>query len=887
MMIKRKRSIPVLLLAAVSCQLFLAALPAMAFVDRSEVLSRTLPNGFEVLVKEDLDQKVVELQVWVGVGSRDEPEGKEGIAHLFEHMLFKGTERRGVGEIARTVESSGGEINAYTSMDHTVYHITIARDFFETGIDILADAVLNSTFDASELEREKLVVVEEIHRGEDNPSRVFSREMFKASFSAHPYGRTVIGTPESVGSVSRSDMIRFHRAWYGSENMKLVAVGGVKATKVFDLAALLFGEAIPGTGQREEVTEPPRDGIRTFSITRDSDPARLALTFPIGDLTDPETPVLDLLSTILSTGRSSRFPVHLRDKGIVHSAWSYAYTPRDPGIFVAGATCAQDRVEDALAGIVAELARLQTEPVSDEELERARQQVVIDKLYSKETVEGQARELGYMALTLGDVRFSDRYYSRLQSVDAADIRKAAQNLFRPGNAVVGFMTREADSRPDEIRINTLLAETLKPGKILEAKAVSPVYRSVLPNGITLMVREDHSLPIVALRAGVLGGNRYETEENQGIFNMMAHLLTRGTEDRSASEMALKLDDMSASLGGFSGRNSLGITARFLARDVDEGLSLVREVLTRAVFPEKELELFRERIIGAIRAQKDNMTSFSLDLFRRTLFKEHPYRFPVMGTERSVADLTVQELRTLYRSVVQPQGMVISVTGDITVAEAYQLVEEKFGDMDGEHYDPGPLPVEVPSRSVVSERVGREDKAQTHIVLGYPGPTLDDDDLDTLEVLNAVLAGQGGRLFTRLRDEEGLAYSVFSFVAPGLDPGYIAFGIGVDPQREEEALDGFLRQIRLLRDEPVTADEISRASRYLIGNHMIGLQTLLSRADEVFFPVLYGQDLEKALAYGDRIRSVTAKQVQAAARKYLDPENYTLAVVEGGEREGVD
>jgi zinc protease len=228
-------------------------------------------------------------------------------------------------------------------------------------------------------------------------------------------------------------------------------------------------------------------------------------------------------------------------------------------------------------------------------------------------------------------------------------------------------------------------------------------------------------------------------------------------------------------------------------------------------------------------------------------------------------------------------MVISVSGDITVAQAYRLVEEKFGDMDGEPYDPGPLPVEVPSSGVVSDRVKRDDKAQTHIILGYPGPTLSDDDLDTLEVLNAVLAGQGGRLFTRLRDEESLAYSVFSFVAPGLDPGYIAFGIGISPQREEEALDGFLRQIHLLRDEPVTEEELARARRYLIGNHMIGLQTLLSRSDEVFFPVLYDQDLERALSYGNRVRSVTAGQVQAAALKYLDPDNYTLVVVEGGER----
>ncbi|UCG38949.1 MAG: insulinase family protein, partial [bacterium] len=165
------------------------------------------------------------------------------------------------------------------------------------------------------------------------------------------------------------------------------------------------------------------------------------------------------------------------------------------------------------------------------------------------------------------------------------------------------------------------------------------------------------------------------------------------------------------------------------------------------------------------------------------------------------------------------------------------------------------------------------------------PTLDAEDLDALEVLNAVLAGQGGRLFRELRDRQGIAYSVFSFVAPGLDPGYIAFGIGVSPEREGEALEGFRDQIRRVREEAVPDDELQRAREYMVGSHMIGLQTLQSRADEVFFPALYGQGLDRALAFRKRIQSVTADQVRAAARRYLDPDRYTLAVVEGGDRQG--
>ena len=877
-------SLPILFTAFLTLSAFLHfPSTAEAFVDRGEVMSRTLPNGMEVLVREEPSHKVVELQVWVGVGSRDEPEGKEGIAHLFEHMLFKGTRSRGVGEIASTVESAGGDINAYTSMDHTVYHITIASEYAATAMDILADAIQYSAFDPDELEREKLVVIEEIHRGKDNPARVFSQELFKTAYRVHPYGRTVIGTPESVSSVTRRDMVDFHKAWYVPGNMKLLVVGGVRASEMFHTAAGLFVEpGRTGPGRKESV-EPPQKEIRHFSLVMNTDPARLTFAFPITGLTDPDTPVLDLTAAILSGGRSARFPLELRDKGLVLGAWAYAYTPKDPGLFILGATTTQDKIETAARSILAQIARLQTEPVSMEELNLARDQIINDKIFSRETVQGQANEIGYLALTLGDLGFNDTYYSRLQSVGPGDIQDLAQRVFRPERATVGFLTRDADSQPDKDLAARILTDILVPAELSGTRAQAPVYRSTLPNGITLLVREDRRLPLVAVRAGVLGGVRYETEENQGSYNLLAHLLIRGTSGRTAQEMAQKLDSLSASLGGFSGRNSLGVTGKFLSRDIREGFSLVKEVLTDATLPPEEVDLFKEQVINGIKAQKDDMTSFALDLFRRTLFREHPYRYEVMGTEESVGNITREGLLSIYRTVIRPEGMVISVAGDITVQRAYGLALEYFGDLEGGLYDPGPLPVEVEREGIITDRALRRDKAQTHVILGYPGPALDAADLDALEVLNSVLAGQGGRLFKELRDRQSLAYSVFSFVAPGIDPGYIAFGIGVDPAREGEAVDGFLEQIRRIRREEVSAEELARAKRYLVGSHMIGLQTLQSRVDEVFFPALYGQDLDHALAFENRIQSITARQVRDAASKYLDPENYILAVVEGGKR----
>ena len=878
-----------LLQVLVGAALFAASLvctssAATAFVDRSETISHTLPNGMEVLVREEPALQVVEIQVWVGAGSRDEPAGKEGVAHLFEHMIFKGTKKFDVGEIARSVEASGGDINAYTSAENTVYHVTIASEFFSRGLAILADAVLNPLFDPDELEREKLVVIEEIHRAEDNPWRVFNREMFQTAYKVHPYGRTVIGSPESVAGISRKDMIRFHRAWYVPENMKLVVVGGVLGHDVIESARDLFSGPERQVGSRQEIVEPPQEEYRTFRVEMESEPARLALYFPIGDLEDPETPVLDLAAAILSRGRSSRLPVKLRDTGLVHNAWAFAYTPSDPGLFVIGAAISQQMTLEALKGVLKQISLLQTEPVSTEELERARRQIISEKVFSRESVGGQARDIGYIAMSVGDLDFDSLYYSRLQSVDPQDILNVSRRVFRPEKATVGFLSADQATPPDDRTVARLLHETLRPGEEEERGGSPSVYRSVLPNGITLLVREDSRLPLVTARMGVLGGTRFESEKTQGLFNMLAHLITRGTAKHSAVEIARKLDDMSASLGGFSGRNSFGITGKFLSPDLEDGFKLMREILTEAELPPEEIELARARIISGIRARRDDMTASALDLFLKGLYSEHPFRFPVMGTEKSVASLSRQDLLSMLGSVIQPEGMVLSLAGDITVEQAYNLAQRHFGDLTGKPFDPGPIPVEMPRSGVVSLREKMEDKTQTHIILGYPGPSFSSGDRDALEVLNAVLAGQGGRLFTELRDKKSLAYSVFSFVVPAVDPGFIAFGIGTNPSREKEAVKGFLKEIRKLRSEPVSEDEMKRAATYLIGTRQIQLQSLQARADEVCFPELYGQDLERVLEYKDRILSVTPEMVRDVAHRYLDPENYVLGVVEGGGRE---
>ncbi|HEY2749168.1 MAG TPA: pitrilysin family protein, partial [Polyangia bacterium] len=352
-----------------------------------------LPNGLRVVLQENHAAKVVAFQAWVAVGSADEPAELAGIAHVFEHMLFKGTARRGVGQIAHEVEAAGGEINAWTSFDQTVYHLVLASRFFDTGLDILADALQNSSFDPVELERELKVVLEEVKQGEDNPSRVATQALFGAAYSRHPYRRPVIGYTKTVKSFTRERLLDFFQRWYVANNVTLVVVGDFDVKRAQSAIAQAWGKmasrplARPsGAADRKE---PQQKSVRAKVVTQDVRETQVGVAFHIPGIHHDDTAALDLLAIILGQGDSSRLTRGLKRRDeLVTEAFAYAYTPRDPGLFVAGATMPPDDLDAGFAGLLSELFRLRHEEVSETELAKAKAIIESDAVYQKETVQG-------------------------------------------------------------------------------------------------------------------------------------------------------------------------------------------------------------------------------------------------------------------------------------------------------------------------------------------------------------------------------------------------------------------------------------------------------------------------------------------------------------------
>jgi zinc protease len=867
-------------------------------------LRTVLPNGLTVLIQENHFAPVVSLSVWVRVGSADESDDEAGLAHVHEHMIFKGTPRRPVGAIAREVEAAGGDINAYTSFDDTVYYITMAARYFETGLDVLADAVRNATFDGAELEKELEVILEEVKRSNDTPSSKLSTELFKTAYRTHPFRRPIIGYEETIRGFTREKVLGFKGRFYVPENLIVVVAGDVgEADALARVTDAFAGMPAAKLARPARPAEPEQDDVRAFFLYEPVNEAYLDLALHVPGLRHPDAPALDLLGVVLGSGESSRLYRNVKaGKEVVHAVWSYAYTPLDPGIFLIGATLEAANAVSAVGATLAEAAALREPVVSADELEKAKRIVEADFVFERETVQGQARRLGFFE-TIGDLDFEAHYLERVRRVTPADLARVARAYVRPENLTIGILASRAakgtfaEADVVDAARRAFATDRAPIAAVADAPTGVPVpaprsagseqvvareqregvTRFLLKNGVRVLFRKNASVPLVSMRAIFLGGTRFETEATQGVSHFVAEMLTKGTRTLSAEDFARRVEAVGGSVKGFAGRNSFGATADFLARDFSAGIALLADAVRSPAFDEDEVSRKRDDILFQISRREDELTRYVFDLFSAELYRRHPYRFPTLGSAGAISAMDRDALLDYHDRYARPDNLVLAVVGDLAEDEALAEAIARFGDLSGATRSPGDVPREDAATAVRRREVRRE-KEQAHLMLGFLGATLSDPDRHALEVLNTVLAGQGGRLFLKLRDEMHLAYSVTSFTAEGVDPGYVCVYIGTSPANVETAVENILVELDRVRTQDVPDEEIARAKRYMIGTYEVELQTNSAQAANFGFAETYGLGFAEFKRYPEKIEAVTVGKVRAAALRFLRTDAYTLAIV---------
>ncbi len=856
----------------------------------------TLENNLRVIVKETPGTKVATVQIWVKAGSIYEDANEGGITHLIEHMIFKGTPTRGPGQLAEAIESLGGQINAYTSYEHTVYHATLSSRHWQTALDVLADAILNSTFDAEELEREKKVVLEELYMRNDRPTTKLFQEMISTAYTTHPYRLPIIGTEESVSSFTRDDILNYIKKHYHPENITVVVVGDIRYQEIMKKVRYLMGDMTTAdNGEPSLPEEPEQQSSRFFALKEDVGQSHLVMAMPITPFNHPDSPILDVIASILGQGETSRLYQKLRnEKGLVYHINTGAFTPKYSGLLETTAVLDAAKIGPALEAIFEEFFRLKYLPVSNEELSRVKRNVESDFIFNLERAEGQARVLGSFEFLSGDPR-EDDYLEAIRAVSHEDIMEAANRYFIPERITAGYLvpsSTEDDLDLEELkrliaRADENALKTVPPSLVTDS-FLPNVHRYTLSNGIRLLVREDPEIPTVAMRAIFPGGLRSETEATNGAFAYISELLPTGTTELSTTELAIKIADMAGSISGFNGKNTFGLKADFLSRFFKPSLHLLRDIILTPSFDAKETEKIRPELLAQLKQQEDSLPALTFREFNKLLFQGHPYGLNTAGREEAITSFTPDILRRIYSEHARPDKMVLSIAGDVKAEHVLKLVEESFGNWkapedsdDYEDFEESFLPPLAPAEPEIFSI--EKDKEQVHIIIGFLGTTLTSEDRYGLEVLETILSGQSGRLFTELRDKMSLAYSLSAFSLFGIDTGSFGMYIGTSPEKKDRALEALWKELSRVQEEMVSEEELSRARNLLIGHYELGLQTHGSQAMEMGLNETYGLGQNFGNSYIDEIEKIDGQEVLRTAKKFILPDNYVMVTVGAGQK----
>ncbi|HEV8308691.1 MAG TPA: pitrilysin family protein [Methylomirabilota bacterium] len=855
----------------------------------------TLPNGLKVLTKEVRSAPVVSFSVWYKVGSRNEHTGITGVSHLLEHMMFKGTKRYAVGEIARTLFLNGAAFNASTYYDWTNYWETIASDRLELAMAIEADRMAHSRIDKTDLDAEMTVVRSELEGGENNPGRLLWQAVAATAFQAHPYHWPVIGWRSDVENVPRDAIHHYYKTHYGPNTATVVIVGDVDAAEALRLVGKHFGPLarIP-VPPPVYTAEPPQRGERRVTVRRAGSLPMVMTAYKGPAASHPDFYALDVLAMVLGEGRTSRLYQGLVEKQLASSADAGAPSLKDPFLIYLSATARPGVPAEKLeAALLEEVERVKAAPITDEELARATRRIEADFVFQTDSVSAQARQIGYWAM-VDDWRYLATYLDRIRALTPAGIQAIARKYLVPDARTVGYFIptteggeaapppKEASARVEKPRRGDRLIPLPKPSKT--APVSRQIARFTLDNGIRVVVQENPANPTLALRASVPAGSIVEPRDTPGLASLTASMLTRGTATRSALEFATVLENVGARLDATANTLTTMISGRAQSKDFELVLDLLADMLTRPAFPAEDLERLKGRALAGLSQEKTSPDRLASRAFERAIYPPgHPLRaVTVEEAEEAIKRATREDLEQFYRRQYGPDRMILVVTGDVKADRVRQGLAARLGAWP-RNPQATPLPApDVPLQDKPETLVIRvPDRSQTAILWGHAGGLRrSDPDFYATQVLNLILGGAGAlnsRLGNIIRDEQGLAYNVYSFFDANLYPGPFEAALGTNPANARKAIGSLEAEIRRMREKGATQRERDEAVAYLTGRFPLRLETNVGMAEILWAVEFYSLGSDYIDRYGDHYRAVTVAQVNEAARKHLHPDRATLIV----------
>lgn len=894
----------------------LAQAPASVTVAPLAYIERTLPNGLRVYAMPNADTATVSVQVWYNVGSKDDPAGRSGFAHLFEHIMFKATENMPPEQFDRLTEDVGGFNNASTWDDFTNYYSVVPANHLQRILWAEADRMRSLVVQEEFFKSERDVVKEEYRQRilAQPYGRLFGLYLVQTAFQKHPYGRPGIGSLEDLDAATIEDVRAFHATHYRPDNAVLVVAGRFDPAQFNAWVDQYFGKItrpdrpIP----RVKVVEPRRTGPKDYQTYAPNVQLPAALVhYPAPAARHPDTPALMVLDAILSRGESSRMYQSLvYDQQVAADIFTQFEQQQDATIFALGAIMSEGKsVDDGVTALLAEVARLRRQNVSVAELDEAKNQIITAALENRETAYGRAYELADAVIRYGDARRADTLLADIQKVTASDIRRAASTWLRDNQRVV-IRYQSEEGKPAGAQADQIAsAATIEAQQLTLAAADIPVFSLApiasrqnppnpapavaalipaiterkLANGLRVLVVPNRNLPLISADLRILTGSSSDPAEKAGLAGLTADLVTKGAGARNATEIAQAVEALGASLAAGAGPDSATVSLTTRSDRVDAAFALMADVARKPTFAGEELDRQRQQALDGLSVALRQPRSLGGFAITRLVYGAGPYGG--VGTEKSLTAIQASDAVAFHRAHWRPDNALLVISGDVSPEQGVALAERFYGDWaKPEATSPAEPLVATPGAAPRAIVIDLPDSGQAAVMMGARAVSRTDAGFFPSLVANSVLGGgYSARLSQEIRIKRGLSYGAGSGLQARLGPGALIASAQTKNESTLEVVDLMRSEFTRLGATLAGADEFAARKAVLIGSFGRDVETNSGLAAQVSAFAAYGLSMDNLRGYVADIEAVTPEQVRAAAATLTNPANAHLIVVGDGRK----
>jgi zinc protease len=874
--------------------------------DQDEYTKVVLKNGLTLIVYERKDLPLVSISTYVKTGYLDEPDRLRGIAHVVEHMFFKGTPRRGVGAMAKETKSLGGSLNAGTFYEYTHYYTVLPTETFRQGLDIQADALQNPVFSEEELKREIQVILQEARRKSDIPEAFALEKLYETAFEVSPVRRWRIGDESTLLPITRKELIEFYRRWYVPSNIVLVVCGNVEKRMALDEVVKKYGNMSPGNLEvSTPATEPPQKQLRYRQLKGDVAEARLFLGFSMPAALTPQWYAAQVLNAVLTEGDSSILNRQLKEeKGWVSSVGSASLDLQHQGYLALRFNLDPERLDNLELALWAQLDRIKAGALEDQDIQRAKNLLERNLYLDREELTNFGFELARYEAISNYREFRDSV-RKLRAVTLEQVMQVAKTYLtlsqctlleylpksaRPRNATAESLRAFFEQRlPNAVKEAELIADAAqmpekekdKKGKpvrpviragsqaeISSAWVESPLTEYKLLRGPEVMVKESRALPLISIGVFFPGGRLFEGRNNNGITELMLRTSAKGALKMSSAPILSVFERNGARIETRAEADFFGYVLTGLKAGFEKNLDALFEAIQQPQFEEPQIEKERSFLRAEALRLTDSQVLYSRQLMKQALYGDHPYGLPPIGTAESLMRISRADLKDWHAQFVQKAIPVIVIAGD---TEGSELVARLSGYISTAGAEPIDLKMGLPVKphDHPNEKTENRERRQSATSVGFLTLGASEPEIRVLSVIVNLVSGLGGRFSEQIREKQALAYSVNAGYEPTTLGGFFTAYVATSPENRRLAVDALRDQFRKLASDPATEEEVQRSKNFSSGLWRMRLQRRSLQVFEFARLKIAGLALDEIQNYASQFDFVTPSLIREVARKYFD------------------